>query len=35
MNPQHQVILQQAIQAFQGENFDGVDSIPKEALINQ
>jgi hypothetical protein len=27
MNPQFQTVLQQAFQAFQGENFDGADLI--------
>ena len=32
MNPQLQAILQQVIQAFQGDNFDGADVILKEVL---
>ena len=34
MNPQLQSMLQQAIQAFQGGNFDGADLILKEVLKN-
>ena len=34
MNPQLQTMLQQAIETFQGGNFDGADSILKEILQN-
>ncbi|QWE00197.1 tetratricopeptide repeat protein [Polynucleobacter sp. JS-Mosq-20-D10] len=34
MNPQLQTVLQQAIQAFQGGNFDGADLILQEVLQN-
>ena len=34
MNPQLQAVLRQAIQAFQGGNFDGADLILKEVLQN-
>jgi protein O-GlcNAc transferase len=32
MSPQHQSMLQQAIQAFQGGNFEGADSMLKRVL---